>query len=91
MLAHCFLRFFLIIVLLMRMPCRYAYMIYATLCIFVFRIAWYGLNYPQIIILYFVPFVLFADYLMKKIANLFRLFRWFRCCFRLLFQLIMKK
>lgn len=58
--------FFLIIVLLMRKPCRYTYMIYATLCTSVFRIAWYGLNYPQITILYFVPFVLFADYLMRK-------------------------
>lgn len=66
MLVYCFLRFFLIIVLLMRMPCRYTYMIYATLCISVFRIAWYGLNYLQLTILYFVSFVLFADYLMRK-------------------------
>ena len=69
MLVHCFLCFFLIIVLLMWLPCRYAYMIYATLCISVFRIAWYGLNYPQITILYFVPFALFADYAMRKVRK----------------------
>lgn len=39
---------------------RYHYMVYAALCITVFRSAWYGLNYPITTILYFAPAVLVA-------------------------------
>lgn len=45
---------------------RYRYMIYATLCITVFRSAWYGLNYPITTILYFAPAVLIAYNLMTR-------------------------
>ena len=37
---------------------RYRYMVYCALCIASFRTAWYGLCYPIITILYFVPAII---------------------------------
>ena len=45
---------------------KYRYLLYSTLCISVFRLAWYGLNYPIIAMVYFAPFVLFLDNILKK-------------------------
>lgn len=41
-------------------------MVYAALCITIFRTAWYGLNYPIIAILYFAPAILFATRLINR-------------------------
>lgn len=52
-----------------RKATRYRYMVYAALCISIFRSAWYGLNYPIVTILYFTPVILFASEFMKKIVK----------------------
>ena len=45
---------------------KYGYLLYTTICISIFRLAWYGLNYPIIAMLYFVPGVLFLENILKK-------------------------
>lgn len=51
-------------------PNKYNYLLYCISCISVFRTAWYGLNYPIIATIYFIPFVLLLDNLFKKRINL---------------------
>lgn len=40
---------------------KYRSLIYAELCLSIFRSAWYGLNYPIVTILYFIPAVLLLN------------------------------
>lgn len=40
---------------------KYRSLIYAELCLSIFRTAWYGLNYPIVTILYFIPAVLLLN------------------------------
>lgn len=52
--------------LVVKKQSRYHYMVYAALCITIFRSAWYGLNYPIITILYFAPAILIAYNFLSK-------------------------
>lgn len=52
--------------LLIRKSSKYRFLIYTALTISIFRTAWYGLNYPIITILYFVPFILMVNRLFKN-------------------------
>lgn len=44
----------------------YRTLIYIELCLSIFRMAWYGLNYPMTTILYFVPFIIVLDKMLKR-------------------------
>lgn len=45
---------------------KYRALVYMTLCLASFRTAWYGLNYPMVTIIYFIPFVLILNNTLKK-------------------------
>lgn len=44
----------------------WSYLVYCALMICVFRLAWYGLNYPITTIVYFVPFALISSRLLEN-------------------------
>lgn len=50
--------YFILVVRLLSRQTEYSYLVYSILVISVFRLAWYGLNYPIVTVLYFVPLVL---------------------------------
>lgn len=58
--------YILLLVSVIRKRTRYRYMVYAAICITIFRSAWYGLNYPIITILYFAPALLVAYNLLTR-------------------------
>lgn len=58
--------YILLLARLVRKTTKYRFMVYAALCITIFRTAWYGLNYPIIAILYFAPAILFATRLINR-------------------------
>lgn len=58
--------YILFLVSVIRKRTRYRYMVYAAICITIFRSAWYGLNYPIITILYFAPALLVAYNLLTR-------------------------
>lgn len=51
---------------LIRKTTTYRLLTYTALSISIFRTAWYGLNYSIITILYFAPFIIVVNYLLKK-------------------------
>lgn len=61
--------FFSLIVWIISRKSKYAYLVYCTLVIAIFRLAWYGLNYPIVTIVYFVPFVLVFSKLLEPMKR----------------------
>lgn len=57
--------YFCLVAWLIKKHRKYECFIYIELCLSIFRSAWYGLNYPIVTILYFVPFVLVLDRIMS--------------------------
>lgn len=64
--------YLLFIYIITKKTSKYRYLLYSVLCIAVFRLAWYGLNYPIITMLYFAPFVLFLDYVIEKRKDIWK-------------------
>ena len=57
--------YFCLVAWLIKKHRKYECFVYIELCLSIFRSAWYGLNYPIVTILYFVPFVLVLDRIMR--------------------------
>lgn len=53
--------FLVLFTLVIKRTTRYRFLIYVELCISIFRICWYGFNYPMTTLIYFVPLVWIAD------------------------------
>ena len=65
--------YFFLINKLIKRKTQYRSLVFAELCLSIFRTAWYGLNYPIVTILYFVPFVLVFNNMTIKGANIPRI------------------
>lgn len=61
----CFL-FFSLFRFIVKHKTKYYTMIYIVMFISAFRLAWYGLSYPLVTIIYFIPFVLLINKLLYK-------------------------
>ena len=65
--------FFITISLLLKYQNCYATFSYTCLTISIFRIMWYGLNYPIISLVYFIPFVIIMNnFLLRKYEYYFK-------------------
>lgn len=63
--------YLMFVLMIVKRSTKYGYLLYSTLCISVFRLAWYGLNYPIVAMLYFAPFVLLLNNTFKKRTGLY--------------------